>query len=394
MGYLDVSIMVRESTLKKIKILFVVNIDSFFVSHRLPIALEALNKGYEVHVAAKFTDKMEMLSKLGLIVHPINFNRSRIGILSLLMEFIQTIKILNNVKPDVAHLISIKPVILGGIASRIVQTSNIVSAISGLGFIFSSKGFLSILRRFIVKKLYKQAFSHPSQKIIFQNKDDRSVLLNSTGILDSKTLLIPGSGVDLEKFKSNPVSSEFPIIMLVARMLSDKGVREFVEASKILKSSNQLLFQQSRFVLVGDTDLSNPASLDEVELKSWAQSGIVETWGHIENMPRVLNNAHIVVLPSYREGFPKVLMEAAACGKPIITTDVPGCRDAIIPDVTGLLIPAVDATALANAIKSLLNDLPRCLSMGIEGRKFAEQQFDITQVISSHMSIYEELINK
>lgn len=378
----------------KNKILFVVNVDWFFVSHRMPIALEALKKGYEVHIATNFTDKKEMLIELGLIVHPIQFKRSSMGLFSILNELREMINILNKVKPEIVHLISIKPVIIGGIASRIARIPSVISAVSGLGFIFSSKGFLATFRQIIVKKLYKYAFSHPVQRIIFQNEDDRNVLLNWTGTAYEKTFLIPGSGVDLEKFKPAPFSSDVPVIVLVARMLSDKGVREFVQASKILKSSKEPLCEQARFVLVGGIDLSNPASLKESELESWSSEGLVETWGHIKDIPSVLNGAHIVALPSYREGFPKVLMEAAACGRVTITTDVPGCRDAIAPNVTGLLIPVGDATALAEAIKSLLIDLPRCYSMGMAGRKYAEKEFDILQVIKAHMEIYEELLDK
>jgi glycosyltransferase involved in cell wall biosynthesis len=377
--------------LKKIKILYIVNIDWFFVSHRLPIALEAINKGYEVHIATKYTNKRQMLDDLGFILHSIDYDRSAMGAVSLVMEFSQTLKILQKVKPNIVHLISIKPVIFGGIASRIINTENVVSAVSGLGYIFSSEGLFASIRKFFVKKLYIQAFSHPSQQIIFQNEDDKNLLISHNKKLEAKSVLVPGSGVDINLFDNNAFSPDIPIIMLVSRMLVDKGIREFVEAVKILESIDSSLHDKYRFALVGGSDSSNPATIEDSELTFWAESGTVEIWGHISNIPKVLNQSYAIVLPSYREGFPKILMEAAACGKAIITTDVPGCRDAIIPEITGILIPPKNPLALAEAIKLLLEDPLLCESMGKAGRKYALEQFDIKDVISKHMEIYKEL---
>lgn len=380
--------------MKKNKILFIVNIDWFFVSHRIPIAIEALNKGYEVHIAAKFTDKKEKLEDLGFILHSIEYERGGMGLFGLLKEFSQTLKVLQKIEPDIVHLISIKPVILGGIASRISNTSSVVSAVSGLGYIFSSEGFFASIRKFFVRKLYLLAFSHPSQKIIFQNENDRNMLLSINESLKNKSVLIAGSGVDISLFGAYKAPSNTPIIMLVSRMLVDKGVREFVEAVKILKSSDRLLHKRYRFVLVGGLDLSNPSRIEESELNAWAESGIVEVWGHIPDISKILYKSYAVVLPSYREGFPKVLMEAAASGKATITTDVPGCRDAIIPGITGILIPPKNPVALSEAIASLLENPLLCASMGQAGRKLAHEKFDVKNVISQHLKIYKQLLDK
>jgi glycosyltransferase involved in cell wall biosynthesis len=183
------------------------------------------------------------------------------------------------------------------------------------------------------------------------------------------------------------------VVLLPARLLVDKGVREFVQSAKILRQRG-LSEQDVRFVIVGKTDPANPHSLHQDELALWAEEGIVELWGHRTDMPKVMEAAKIVVLPSYYgEGLPKVLIEAAACGRVVITTDHPGCRDAINPGVTGVLVPVRDVIALANAVQELLSDPARCAIMGQAGRELAESAFDERQVVASHLKIYQELMD-
>jgi glycosyltransferase involved in cell wall biosynthesis len=179
-------------------------------------------------------------------------------------------------------------------------------------------------------------------------------------------------------------------VLLATRLLADKGVREFVQAARLLKQQGV----SARFCLVGAVDSANPASLDDAELTQWANDGVVELWGQRLDMPEVLSSAHLVVLPSYREGLPKVLLEAAACGRAVVTTDVPGCRDAIDPGITGLLVPVRNAAALAEALNELISDPERCQAMGNAGRALAVQAFDLRQVVAAHLRIYQELIDK
>ena len=181
-----------------------------------------------------------------------------------------------------------------------------------------------------------------------------------------------------------------PVVVLAARLLSDKGVHEFVQAARLLKLRNS----HARFVLVGTVDPANPASIAQAELDAWLDEGVVECWGHRSDMPQVMATARVVVLPSYREGLPKVLLEAAACGRAVVTTDVPGCRDAIDPGVTGLLVPVCNAVALADELEGLINDPVRCQAMGDAGRALAERAFDVRQVVAEHLRIYLELIKK
>ncbi len=377
----------------KPRLLFVVNVDWFFVSHRLPIALEAKRQGYEVHIAASITNQRTELESIGLVVHPLALDRSSTGLLSQLRLMLQLYKLFREVRPDVVHLVTIKPVLLGGLMARLCGVPGVVAAISGLGFVFVARGAKATMRRAAVSWLYRLALGHRNLKAIFQNQDDCTTLSRLARLPARKATLIRGSGVDLAKYPRTPPPSGVPVVMLAARLLADKGVREFVAAAR--KTRERLATATPvRFVLVGSIDPGNPASLAQDEVARWVEEGIVECWGHRTDMPEVLSSAHIVVLPSYREGLPKVLVEAAATGRAVVTTNVPGSRDAIDPGVTGLLVPAKDAAALASAIESLLLDPARCAAMGQAGRTLAESAFDQRQVVERHMDIYRQLVSQ
>jgi len=372
----------------KKKLLFIVNVDWFFLSHRLPIAVEAMREGYEVHIAADITDKSNLLENSGLIVHPLNLHRSRVGVVSFLSEFLEIFSIIRAVTPDVVLLVTIKPVLLGGIASRLAHVPAVVFAVSGLGFVFVDDGLIALFRRKAISILYRLAFGHANKRVIFQNDDDKSTLVSLSRISPNESVLIPGSGADLSAYSVQPIYDGVPVILLASRLLVDKGVREFVRAAELVNGSNP----RARFVLVGEPDPLNPATIQQKELDQWKLDGVVELWGYCDDMNTVLSSATVVVLPSYREGFPKVLIEAAACGRAVITTDVPGCRDAIEDGVTGLLVPVRDAEMLANKISFLLDNPGCCEEMARAGRKRAEEMFDVKQVVSKHMHLYEELL--
>ena len=381
----------RKSPVSR-KLLFVINVDWFFLSHRLPIAIEAMKQGYEVHIATALTDKFAILKNHGLVVHPISLDRSRAGLWAIGKTFFQIFRVCKLVKPDVVHFVTIKPVLLGGLAARIAKVPAIVSAVSGLGFVFVAEGIMAVIRRWLVKNLYRVAMGHSNLKVIFQNSDDLSYLGKLVELPDKKVSMIRGSGADLSMYRRTPIRIGIPVVLLPARLLVDKGVREFVQSAKILRQRG-LSEQDVRFVIVGKTDPANPHSLHQDELVQWAEEGIVELWGHRTDMPEVMAAAKIVVLPSYYgEGLPKVLIEAAACGRAVITTDHTGCRDAIKPGVTGVLVPVRDSKALANAIQDLLSDSVRCAMMGQAGRALAVSKFDERQVVSAHLQIYQELI--
>ena len=374
----------------KKRLLFIVNVDWFFVSHRLPIAIEAIERGYEVHIATGITNKLDLLENMGLIAHPLNLHRSRVGVRSILFEFLEIFSIIRSVAPDVVHLVTIKPVLLGGLAARSARVPAAVFAVSGLGFVFINKGLIAFFRRKAISFLYCLVFGHTNKLVVFQNTDDRSVLSRLSHLPLNETALIHGSGVDLSVYSMQPFNDGDPVILLASRLLVDKGVREFVRAAEVVNSSAP----RARFVLVGEIDPLNPATIQQQELDQWVQEDIVELWGHRDDMNIVFSSATIVVLPSYREGFPKVLIEAAASGRAVITTDVPGCRDVIENEVTGLLVPVRDAEKLADKISFLLDNPMRCKEMGEAGRRRAEEMFDVRQVVAEHMRIYQQLLSQ
>jgi glycosyltransferase involved in cell wall biosynthesis len=369
-------------------LMFVVNVDWFFLSHRLPIALEALRQGYQVHVATGLTDKLEELQRHGLEVHPLALDRSSAGLGNAWRTMVELWKVFRAVRPDVVHLVTIKPVLLGGLVARLAGMPAVVAAVSGLGFVFMARGAKAAVRRWLVGGLYRVALGHRNLKVIFQNADDLRSLAKVAHLPAAKVAMIRGSGVDLARYAHVPLPGGVPVVVLAARLLADKGVLEFVQAARLLKQRGC----NARFVLVGTVDSANPTSFTDAEVSAWVHDGVVEWWGHRADMPQVLAAAHLVVLPSYREGLPKVLIEAAACGRAVVTTDVPGCRDAIDPGVTGILVPVRDAVALADAMDALVDDPVRCQVMGDAGRVLAETAFDIRQVVAAHLYIYQELM--
>jgi len=376
--------------MNKIKLLIVVNVDWFFVSHRIAIAKQAVKSGYDVYIATCITSHYQLLVNSGLKVYPLKLHRSRSGIFPLLKEFIELYSVIREISPEIIHLVTIKPVLLGGIASRLARASAVVSAISGLGHIFVATDGTSYFRKKLVSMLYKIALSCKNQSVIFQNYDDRHQLSKVVHDIYDYSNIIPGSGVDLSVFASTTIPSGTPIVMLASRLLKEKGIYEFVDAARIVNKLNKV----ARFVLVGDPDPLNPSSVLQSELDNWQEQGMIELIGWSNAMHQVISTATIVTLPSfYGEGLPKILIEAAACGRAVVTTDHPGCRDAIEEGVTGLLVPVKDANALAKAIISLLDDFQRCAEMGRAGRKRAEQLFDVNLVVAKHMEIYQELLS-
>jgi len=372
------------------KILFIVNVDWFFVSHRLPIAIKAKEQGYQVHIAARITNKLSLLKDYGFIIHPLNLHRSRTGV-KIISEFLEILSLIRNINPNIVHLITIKAVLLGGVSARMAKTPAVVSAIPGLGFVFIKKGIVGFFYRHIVSFFYRLSLNHKNQMVIFQNSSDQAKLNKITKNPLQESIIINGSGVDLSVYNFKPIPQGTPIVLFPSRFLIDKGFKEFIEAAKIVN----LYEKKAHFIMIGDIDLSNPSSLSRHEIDQYKISGDVEFFEYLdEGLKEIYPLATMVVLPSYREGFPKVLIEAAACGRAIVTTDVPGCRDAIDKGKTGLLVAARDSEMLASAIKELLDNTELCRNMGKAGRVRAERLFDINLVVSTHMEIYKNLLMK
>lgn len=371
------------------KILFVVNTLEFFLSHRFPLAVAAKQAGYEVHIAAAENDKLVELNKYDFRYHILPFARSGQNPVYEINTIIKLFKLFVEIKPDLVHLITIKPVLYGGLVARLTNVKAVVSAVSGLGTVFTADDcFAAKIRRKIVTILYGFSFRHKNMAVIFQNVDDRNKLLSS-GVLNLlQARIIRGSGVNLDNYRYLPEPDGKPIVVMAARLLKDKGVLEFVEAARLLKNRGVDIDMR----LIGSPDPGNPTSVSLQEIDDWKRDSCVNLLGYREDIAEQYLSANIVCLPSYREGLPKSLVEAAACGRAVVTTDVPGCRDAIIANVTGVLIPVKDANALANAIQELLDNPHKRLMMGAEGRKLAEKHFSIDTIVEQHMNIYKDVL--
>lgn len=379
--------MVGVVKLSRKRLLYILNDLSFFFSHRYPIALEAAKNGFEVHIATPPPPTSIETKDTPFIFHNINLSRKGKNPITELKSLMSIYRLINKVKPDIIHLVTIKPVVYGGLIARMLKVPSVVMAIPGLGSQYISSTLLARMQRTIINQLYHAALKHPNLKVIFQNPDDRTFLLENSSLTTKDTALIRGSGVDLSTYKVLPEQSEPIVIAMISRLLKDKGVLEYVAAATQLKTSGI----NARFVLVGEPDYGNPAFIDKSLLEQWRQEDNVELLGFRNDIPELMQKINIVVLPSYREGLPKVLVEAAACGRAVITTDVPGCRDAILPGKTGLLVPVKNATALASAIQKLVIDSNYRQELGKQGRLLAEAEFAIEYVVSAHMNIYKEL---
>jgi glycosyltransferase involved in cell wall biosynthesis len=374
---------------KSLRILIVINVDRFFLSHRLQVALSALSSGHEVHIASSLTQSRTLLQDLGFIVHPLEMNRSNTGPIGLIKLFVIMLHLFWKLRPDILHLVTIKPVLVGGAAARFSPVRGVVFAVSGLGHVFIADGVYARLRRNIVRVWYRFVLGFPNMRIIFQNVDDYREIASTARLLPDQAVIIPGSGVDLSEYVITPLPGKEPVVLMASRLLSTKGVREFVAAAELLRAEGLA----ARFWLAGDLDPGNPASIQSHELVSWRNCGAVELLGQRSDIPALMAHSHLVVLPSYYgEGLPKVLIEAAACGRAVITTDMPGCRAAIEPGITGVLVPVKDSVTLAAEIKRLVEDRVTCEAMGLAGRKRAEQLFDVRTVVARHLEIYQQLI--
>lgn len=375
------------------KLLIIVNVDWFLHSHRLPIIIEARRKGFEIHIATKTTNISikKKLINYGFLIHEIPFDRTGKNIFNLIKVAFLISRLLVIIKPDILHLVTMQPIIFGGIAAKLLKIKRVVYSISGLGHVFLFKTFFASIRRFFVINLYRFALSNKPRIVVFQNSSDQIFFKKLCSLLNSETILIPGSGVDINKYKYSELPKTEPIILMASRLLIPKGVREFVQASRILKKKGIKV----NFQLIGVPDISNPTAIKKSDLDDWVSNGYIDYLGFRDDIHKLIPKSHIVVLPSYYpEGLPKILCEAAACGRAIITTKEPGCKDAVKEGITGLLIKSRDSKALADAIEKLIKNQVLLNSMCLEGRIYAEQFFDIKKIVDKHINTYQFLLDQ
>ena len=370
------------------RVLLLITEDWYFRSHRLDLARAAREAGMDVLVITRSPDQGKWITKEGFRYLPIPFSRGSWHPLREVSAVIALVRLYQREQPDLVHHVGMKPIIYGSCAARLAGVPAVVNAFAGLGSAFLMNGRWSRLLRVGLKAGLRSGLALPNSRAIFQNRDDSELLIREQIVYRSQVRIINGSGVDHGAFTPMPENEGLPIVLLPSRMLWDKGVKEFVDAARRLRSD----CIQAKFVLVGKVDHDNPSHISEEQLWTWHREGVIEWWGHREDMPQVLKCAHVVVLPSYREGCPKVLLEACACGRPVVATSVPGCREIVRDGENGFLVPKKDAVRLAEAIKALLDNPPLRMRMGKRGREIVLREFSSARVASQTLAVYQELL--
>lgn len=369
----------------KQKLFIVVNVDSFFLSHRLPIALAAQKKGYAVTILSKDTGCRNEIQSYGLRFIDIPFKRSSTQFHTEMKCIYSLYKVYKKEKPDIIHHVTIKACILGSMAASLCGIKKVINAISGFGYNFT-EGRDGIKQKFI-RNLMKFTFNKNSYHYIFQNPDDIKDFSQLSNVSKTNIHLIKGSGINLDIFRfRKEIPDDKVSFVFLARMLYDKGVVEFIEAAKKIK---ERIGNKAEFILAGDCDTENLAGISEKKLTQLLDDPYIRWIGFQKDVYRVLERSDVVVLPSYREGLPKTLIEACAMGRPIITTDTNGCRECVIDGINGYLVPVKDKDTLADKMEILINDPEKRKVMGIHSRRLAEKEFSIESVIQNHLFIYQ-----
>ncbi|MBF0381998.1 MAG: glycosyltransferase family 4 protein [Magnetococcales bacterium] len=367
------------------KLLFLVTEDWYFCSHRLPIARHALKCGFEVVVATHVQKHGEQINAEGFRLIPISMRRSGVTLFGELTSLIELIRLYRREKPDIIHHVAMKPAVFGSIAALFSTATLVVNAVNGLGTLFSSTDKKTAVLRFIIKNLLRFLFNRSNSHLIVQNPDDYKSLANIAALADKQISLIAGSGVDIAHFTVLPPPKNGNVVALVSRMLQEKGVEDLIEATNILRAEGL----DVSLILAGRTDKDSATSIPEEQLYEWSKSEYIEWVGIAKDVRKIWAKASIAVLPSYyREGVPKALLEAAACGRPIITTDMPGCRDVVQQGKNGLLVPVKNPAILAQTIKKLLEDPNQRDNMATAGRKRVESMFSEEIIVKQTIDIY------
>ena len=389
MECVNVSSMVRTREFQLKRLLFVVTEDWYFVSHRLYMATVAVKAGYKVALLSKTSKYQELIEESGIEVINWSLNRRSRNLISEFKAFREISEVIDRFKPDIVHSVALKPILYTALQLKRKNTYANIYALGGLGFVFSSSKLKAQILRFLLVVILRWVLGGERVRVILQNPDDFNLLLRLKVITNDKTRLIRGVGVDTSLFSPSPKLHDKPIVLLPARILWDKGIADFVAIANRMKSYEVNV----RFVLVGDPDPHNPESVSILQLEEWLEKGVVEWWGHKKEMQNIYQQAAIVCLPSYREGLPKSLLEAASCALPIVTYDVPGCREVVIDGINGFLVPLKDENALLNAIKKLLDDASLCNKFGQAGRELVIREFSQQKIASETKQIWEEVLS-
>jgi glycosyltransferase involved in cell wall biosynthesis len=370
------------------RLIYVVTEDWYFLSHRLPMARAARAAGFEVHVATNVGDDADEIRDEGFVLHPVRFVRGRLSLVRTLGTILALRKVYREVNPAIVHLVAMQPTVLGIVAAFARRFVSIY-AITGLGYAFIANSDKTRTLRRGIRAVLRYGLNRRRAIGLVQNPDDREVLVG-LGVKADHIELIPGSGIDADRLRPIPEPEGQVTLAFVGRMLDDKGVRTLMAAHRLLRRSNV----PCALLLAGMPDPANPASIPQTEMASFGREPGVTWLGQVADIATVWRRAHIAVLPSRREGLPKSLLEAAACGRPLIATDVPGCREIVVNEKTGLLVPVDDPEALAAAIARLVRSSQQRIRLGVAARRLVDERFSADLIGKATVALYERLLAK
>ncbi|MEN8236262.1 MAG: glycosyltransferase family 4 protein [Pseudomonadota bacterium] len=371
----------------KQRLLYLVSEDWYFCSHRLKLAATAKEKGYEVAVATRVNAHSKVIQQHGLTLFPLkHFRRAGLNPWREILTLIEIWRLYRQFKPDIVHHVAIKPVLYGSLVARLYKIPQVVNALAGMGYLFTSKKTIPRLASTLLLKVFRKIFNQKHHTLIVQNQDDERLWRDYAKVKPTRIALIRGSGVDIKQFSPSPEPEGIPIVVCASRMLKDKGIEDLAQAALILARKRI----RARILLCGPADDDNPGSLSATQLRQWEQNVSLEWLGPVADMSKRYAECHIAVLPSYREGMPKSLLEAAAAGLPIITTNVPGCREVVENGRNGLLVPAQQPIALAEALGILINHSKLRQKFGRASRKKAVNEFADSLIIEQTLNLYAE----
>lgn len=379
-----------ETERKKFTILVVLNDDQFFCSNFLPLFKCLLNDGHIIHVASRNTGYKSKIESEGFFFNNISVRRRTGNIKDNIRLFFQLHRLYKKLQPNIIHHITLKIILIGTMASFISKKGKVVNHFCGLGYVFTLPNG-NILRRF-VEVILKVVLRLKRSIVLFENKEDQNEIIKISKLESNCTSLIKGAGIDLSVYKFTlPPDNAIIRILLPARMILSKGIMEFIEVAKLKKNS---LNGKVIFILIGSLDYENPAFISRLTIERKMEPGYLEWKGFKDNMIKQMQKSDIIILPSYREGLSKSLMEACAIGRPIITTDVAGCRECVQDGYNGFLVPIYSVEPMAEKIEILVNDPVMRKQMGYHSREIAVKNFDLNQVCRSLLKIYESELVK
>ncbi len=368
------------------KVLLFANTPWYLYNFRLPLAHALREAGHEVLLVSPPGPHSLHLEADGFRWLEFPLSRRSLNPFNEMLALARLVWLYRRERPDLVHHFTIKCVVYGSLAAQAARRLGrpaVINAVTGLGYVFLHDGRRGRGLQALARGLYRLALRNTA--VVFQNPDDQQAFLQSELVHAEQIALIRGSGVDLRRFGMTPEPAGTPVVALPARLLWDKGVGVFVEAARLLKAEGV----QARFALLGDLDPDNPAGIPAAQLQAWQREAVIEWWGWQEDMPTQYALTHIVCLPSFREGVPKTLIEAAACGRAIVAADAPGCREVVRQGFNGLLVPPKDPAALAAALRDLIEGPELRRQMGANGRTLAETEFSVERVVAETLAVYD-----